>query len=280
MRIKVNGAELEVFKDGSGSPIITHHGAPGLATHAEPRKSFGALSDRHTVISFDARGSGASDAIPPYTHEQWAADVDALREHFGFEKIIMAGGSYGGFISLEYALRYPDRVSHVLLRDTAARDWGFQARKNALARADEFPEITQEVLDKTFLGLMESNEDFRNTFSKIAPLYDKNYDPVATAERIARIPFNYVTKNFAFAHNLPNYDLREQLPGLKVPVLITVGRRDWITPVEASEELHALLPNSELVVFEESGHSPQIEEHDKWVATIRDFLERHGAYDN
>lgn len=280
MRITINGAELEVFKDGEGSPIITHHGAPGLATHAEPRTSFGALSDRHTVISFDARGSGASQAIPPYTHEQWAADIDGLRKHFGFGKIIMAGGSYGGFLSLEYALRYPEHVSHVLLRDTAARDWGFQARRNALARAAEFPEITEEVMDKTFLGLMESNEDFRATFSKIAPLYDRNYDPVATAERIAKIPFNFETKNFAFAHNLPAYDLREQLHQLTVPVLITVGRHDWITPVEASEELHGLLPNSELVIFENSGHSPQIEERDLWLATIRDFLTRHGAYDN
>jgi len=73
--------------------------------------------------------------------------------------------------------------------------------------------------------------------------------------------------------------VREQLKDVHVPVLITVGRYDWITPVEASEELHSLLPNSELVVFENSGHSPQQEEKELWLATIRDFLQRHGAYD-
>ena len=125
---------------------------------------------------------------------------------------------------------------------------------------------------------MRDNEHYRECWEIIAPLYNVDYDPVAMAERIKSIPFNYETKNFAFAHNLPNYDVRDQLSKITVPVLITVGRHDWITPVEASEELHALLPNSELAIFENSGHSPQQEEAELWIATIRDFLERHGAY--
>lgn len=279
MRIRINGAELYVHMQGQGVPIIAHHGAPGLSTHAEPKTSFGPLADAHQVISFDARGSGASDAIPPYTHDQWTADIDALREHFGFERFIMAGGSYGGFLSLEYAIRYPERVSHVILRDTAARDYGKEAKQNALARAKEFPAITEEILDHVFDGTMRDNVHYRECFAAIAPLYDVNHDPVATAERIAATPFNYETKNFAFAHNLPKYDVRDRLKEITAPVLITVGRHDWITPVEASEELHALLPNSELAVFENSGHAPQKEESELWLATIRDFLRRHGAYD-
>ena len=277
-RIKINDAELLVNVEGSGVPIIAHHGAPGLSTHEEPKRAFGPLADKHQIVTFDARGSGASEAKPPYTHEQWVADIDAIREHFGFERFIMAGGSYGGFLSLEYAIRHPERVTHVILRDTAARDYGEQAKANALARAKEFPQITEEVLDHVFDGTMRDNEHYRECWEIIAPLYNVNYDPVAMAERIKSIPFNYETKNFAFAHNLPNYDVRDQLSKITVPVLITVGRHHWITPVEASEELHALLPNSELAIFENSGHSPQQEEAELWIATIRDFLERHGAY--
>lgn len=281
MKIEINGINLRVETrgEGPGLPIIAHHGAPGLSSHEEPLNAFGPLSDRHMVIAFDARGSGQSDAIGPYTHEQWVADIDALRNHFGFEKFIMAGGSYGGFLSLEYAIAHPDRVSHVLLRDTAARDYGEQAKKTALERAREFPQITEEILDHVFDGTMRDNDHYRECWEAIAPLYTVKYDPVATAERIKRIPFNYETKNFAFAHNLPKYDVRDKLRDINVPVLITVGRHDWITPVEASEELHRLLPNSELAIFENSGHSPQQEEQDLWLETIRDFLTRHGAYD-
>ena len=65
------------------------------------------------------------------------------------------------------------------------------------------------------------------------------------------------------------------MPEITVPVLVTVGRHDWITPLEASEELAAGLPNSELVVFEHSGHSPQSEEHGLYLKTVRDFLAQH-----
>ena len=57
-------------------------------------------------------------------------------------------------------------------------------------------------------------------------------------------------------------------------MLITVGRTDWITPVTCSETIARLVPNSTMVVFEKSGHSPQIEEAEAWTQTVRDFLHR------
>lgn len=277
MKIRINGAELHVHTQGpeNAPTIIAHHGAPGLSSHAEPATNMAPLADEYRIISFDARGSGASELRPPYTHEQWVADVDALREHFGIERFIMAGGSYGGFISLEYTLAHPERVSHVILRDTAASfAFNGQAKLNALSRATEFPDITPEVLDRMFEGRLVDDEDYRHVYATIAPLYDVNHDPERTRERMRTAPIHAATHNQAFAHSLPNYDLRGRLAEIKVPVLITVGRHDWITPVEASEELNDLLPDSELVIFENSGHSPQVEENAGWISTIRDFLRR------
>lgn len=280
MRVNINGADLFVHVQGpeDGPVIIAHHGAPGLSSHAEPATNMAPLADRYRIISFDARGSGASELKPPYTHAQWVADVDAIREHFGVERFIMQGGSYGGFITLEYALAHPDRVSHLILRDTSA-SFAFNqvAKQNALRRASEFPDITEEVLDAMFDGRLEGDEHYRQVYLTISPLYDVNFDPQKAAERMRTAPVHAATHNEAFAHSLPNYDLRGRLGEIKVPVLITVGRHDWITPPEASEELHSLLPDSELVIFENSGHSPQVEENDKWIATIRDFLQRRGA---
>ncbi len=278
MELQINGARLfvSVQGDGPGTPIIGHHGAPGMSSHAEPSKALAKLASEHKIITFDARGSGRSEAKGPYTHEQWAADVDAIREHFGIEKFIMQGGSYGGFVTLEYALRHPDRLTHVILRDTAASGaFNEKAKQNALSRAEEFPEITEELLAKLFDGKYESDRDFSDTHLIIAPLYDVDFDPEAAKAANAAMTFRHDTHNFAFSHNLPKYDLRNRLGEMTTPVLITVGRHDWITPVAASEEMHRLLPNSELVIFENSGHSPQVEENDKWIATIRDFLARH-----
>jgi proline iminopeptidase len=273
MRVPINGAELEVevLGDADAPVLITHHGAPGIGSRSEPKASFGPLSDTYRVIVFDARGSGASSDTPPYTHAQWAADVDALREWAGVEQIIMAGGSYGGFVSLEYALAYPDRVRALVLRDTAAADT-FRGTARERALNSDRTSVDMELFDRSFSGQVRDNADFRETWKAILPLYDYDYDPDAVEAKADAPTYHYATHNYAFSTNLPSYDIRSRLGEITCPTLVTVGRVDWITPVEASEQLAAGIPDSQLAIFEKSGHSPQIEEHAAWISTVREFL--------
>ena len=201
-----------------------------------------------------------------------------MREHYGDDKVILTGGSYGGYVALEYVLAHPERVSHLILRDTSAsRRFEDMARANALARAAEFPDITEALLDRVFEGRIEGDEDLRQTWATLAPLYDAKHDPAKVADRIASATFRADTHNQAFSKNLPNYDLTDRLGEIAVPTLIVVGRHDWITPVRASEEIAAGIRGSELVIFENSGHSPQLEENEKFIAVVRDFLNRNGV---
>lgn len=280
MRVDINGnpLEVEVLGDhGDDTPVmIVHHGAPGLATRAEPRTAFGPFSDVMRVVVFDARGSGESGLTPPFTHEQWVADVDALREWIGAEQIVMAGGSYGGFIALEYAVAHPDRVRALVLRDTAAHG-GFQevARRNALASARV--EIDEELYDRSFSGRLRDDADFEASWRMIAPLYDHDLTPEKLEARLRSAVYHHEAHNAAFSHNIPNYDIRDRLPSITAPTLVTVGRDDWIVPVPASEEIARLIPNSKLVIFENSGHSPQLEEPERFQQVVRDFLAEAGV---
>jgi proline iminopeptidase len=279
MRVPVNGIELHVDVQGpAGAPAIyAHHGAPGLGTHATPKRAFAPMADAFRIVTWDARGSGASDAVPPYSHAQWVADWDALRTHFGDDEVVVQGGSYGGYVALEYTLAHPEHVLALVLRDTSAsRRFEAMAKANALARAREFPDITPELLDMVFDGRVPDDATMTSAYATLAPLYDARSDPAKAAERVAAVVARADTHNQAFSQNLPNYDLTDRLHEIRVPVLITVGRHDWITPVAASEEIAAGIPHAELVVFEHSGHSPQLEENEKWVATVREFLRRHG----
>lgn len=274
--VEINGNRLAVEVLGpEGAPvIIAHHGAPGLGSRAEPRASFGRLADEYRVIVFDARGSGESEGNGEFSHEQWAADIDGLREWIGAERIVMAGGSYGGFMSLEYATRYPDRVQALVLRDTAAHHGhGALARENALA--SDRVVIDMEKFDRIDEGRVRDDDDLRDCWREILPLYDYVYDPAAVERKVAATPYRYEAHNYAFSKNLPHYDLRADLPRITAPTLVTVGRTDWITPVSCSEEIAALIPGARLVIFEESGHSPQIEQAEEWTATVREFL--HGV---
>lgn len=277
-RVTINGNELAIEVLGpEGAPvIITHHGAPGLGSRAEPRASFGRLADEYRVIVFDARGSGESEGSGTFSHEQWAADIDGLREWIGVERVIIAGGSYGGFMAMEYAIRYPERVSAMVLRDTSADNGNAHlARENALA--SDRVTIDMEKFDRVDVGQVADNDDLRDCWREILPLYDFTYDPATVEKKVEATPYRFEAHNYAFSVNLPHYDLKPGLASVTVPTLITVGRTDWITPVSCSQTIADLIPRSEMVIFEKSGHSPQIEEAELWTATVRDFLHRIAA---
>jgi proline iminopeptidase len=278
MRLTINDNELavEVFGADDAPVLIAHHGAPGLGSRAEPRATFSPFADTFRVIVFDARGSGESGGNEPYTHEQWAADVEGLRQWAGVDRFVMAGGSYGGFISMEYAIRHPDRVSALVLRDTSPDHSNDDAaRRNAAASTRV--RIDMAKLDRINTGQVRDDDDLRDCWREILPLYDHVYDPAAVEAKVAATPYRYATHNYAFAHNQPHYDIKAQLPGITCPTLVTVGRDDWITPVACSETIVSLIPDSRLVVFEKSGHSPQIEEADEWRRVVREFLHEVGA---
>ena len=251
--------------------LIAHHGGGGIGSLAEPKATFGPLADEFRVVVFDARGCGRSEGKPPFSHAQWAADVDGLREWLGADQVIVAGGSYGGFIAMEYAVAYPEHVRAMILRDTSPGQLQPGAGLRERAEPDRV-EIDWDNFNRYWTGQIRDDEDLRARWAEIIPLYDYEYDPVRSAARVEAGIYRYEAHNWCFQHNLPNYDLKPQLPGVRCPTLVTVGRTDWITPVRSAETIASLIPDSRLVIFEKSGHSPQIEEAGRFEAVVREFL--------
>lgn len=273
--VHVNGVGLVYDDAGSGTAFVTLHGGPGMGSRRGDWTTFQPLTDTYRLISYDQRGNGESDGGEPYSHEQFVADLEALRQKLGLGKIVLLGGSYGGYIALEYALRHQENLHALILRDTAANN-RYRDTSMDRALASGFP-MDEERLERLFAGRVGSDDDFRESFRMIQPLYNVTRDPEAEAARLEQIPFRFETHNWAFSRNQADYDITEKLKTVRTPTLVTVGRHDWITPLEASEELASALPNSELVVFEHSGHSPQLEETDRYLSVVRDFLTRHGV---
>lgn len=273
MFVTINGASLnvEVFGADDAPVLIAHHGGGGIGSLAEPRATFGPLADLFRVIVFDARGCGDSEGLPPYSHEQWAADVDGLRQWAGVDKVVVAGGSYGGFIAMEYAVRYPDHVSAMVLRDTAADDMDPDLMHEH-ARNQDRVEINWDNFDRYWSGRITDDADLKARWAELIPLYDFDYDPVKSAAAVEAGKYRHESHNWCFQQNMPVYDLKPLLPGVTCPTLVTVGRADWVTPVSAAETIAGLIPDSRLVIFEKSGHSPQIEEFDAFQALMREFL--------
>lgn len=275
MRVVVNGADVNVEVLGpEGAPVlIAHHGGGGIGSLAEPLATFGPLADRFRVVVFDARGCGRSGGDPPYSHERWAADLDGLREWIGAEQVVVAGGSYGGFIAMEYAVRYPGRVSAMVLRDTAP-DASTLRLAYQNAREQTRVQLPWADFDRYWTGRITDDADLKARWAEMIPLYDFDYDPVRSAAAVEAGSYRHEAHNWCFLHNMPVYDLKPLLPTVRCPTLVTVGRADWVTPVSQAHVIADLVPDSQLVVFEKSGHSPQVEESELFQQVMRDFLAR------
>ena len=130
----LNGTDLFYIEVGEGLPCLVMHGGLGF-DHTGLHPWLDPLGEQMHLIYYDHRGNGRSGRPPPetITLEQLCSDADALREHLGIEKVAVLGYSFGGCIALEYALCYPERLSHLILVDTApAFDYGEERSRPTL----------------------------------------------------------------------------------------------------------------------------------------------------
>lgn len=286
MHLEVNGVQLyyETFGDPADPSIVVFHGGPGLGDHRKGETTYRALVDDgfHLVV-YDHRGCGASELAPPYTNAQFADDAEALRQALDLGQIAVIGGSYGGFIAQEYAIRHGDHLEAMVLRGTAARAAHrdearavAEQRIPAVQAADlDTPPISQAAFDREMDGRLRSDADFRRTYHSITPLYAPSieaFDAAATRERIEQLTFNHEVHNAIFSEEHPTIDYTDDLPTVDVPALVLVGANDWIAPPAYSREIADLLPNAELVVFEHAGHSPNVDQPEAFLDRVRAFL--------
>ncbi|MCQ6530424.1 alpha/beta fold hydrolase [Bacillus mycoides] len=277
----INGCQVyyEVHGKEDGEAIFFVHGGPGMSDCRGDIAAFASLGNEYKLVFMDMRGSGRSEGKPPFTHEQWTEDIDELRKQLGLSKIKMLGGSYGGFLTLEYAIRYPKNLTHIILRDTAPSN-RYNDLSTEKALTSQLPGINEEMLYRLFNGQVQSNGEFKKIFESIQPLYTVEWDAEKAKNKLDSIYFHYETHNFAFSINKQSYDVTEQLRNIKIPVLVTVGRHDWITPVVASEDIANEINNSILIIFENSGHLPHREENDEYVKLVRKFIKNEVRIEN
>ena len=226
------------------------------------------------LVYFDHRGQGRSAKGDPalYTLDENVEDMEALRLHLGLGPIVSIGTSYGGMVAIAHAARYPASVSHLVLIVTAAHA-GFNARARQIVAERGTPEQNR-VCDQLWAGELDTVEKLRHYYDVMGPLYSTTFDPAKAAEARARGILTPEALNRAFAPGgfLQTYDLRPELPAITAPTLILAGRHDWICAPEFSQELHRLIPGSDLRIFEHSSHSIRADEPQALLDAIAGFV--------
>ena len=198
----------------------------------------------------------------------------------GRDKFVLAGGSYGTFITLEYALRYPEHLDGIILRGASAE--GPSTIEHGLAAALKGVEPKDDERQKRmWAGQARDDEDLKIGFEEFAHVFaPPSGEALPAAEKASAPParhfspvFHAATHDWAFSKNLPVYDVRERLASIHVPMLVTEGRYDQVTVPAGAEFIAQRVPGAKLVIFEHSGHSVPADEPAKFQATVNRFLD-------
>lgn len=283
MRAKIR--DTEIYFDVTGTGLVADgarmrekpvafiiHGGPG-SDHTGMKPAFTPLSDRFQLLFFDHRGQGRSARgdVSKYVLDENVEDMEALRKHLGIGPIVSIGTSYGGMVAMAHAARYPQSVSHLVLIVTSAHS-GFNSRARQIV-AERGTAEQKAVCDALWSGKLDTEAKMRHYFEVMDPLYSVKSDPAAGKLGRGRATYSPDAINQAFAPGgfLQNFDLRPELKNITAPTLILAGRHDWICAPEFSEEIHRLIPGSELRIFEESSHSIRVDEPEKMRDVIAGF---------
>lgn len=274
MRVPVRDASLFVEVRGRGYPLVVMHGGPGADHYS--MLPFRRYADQFTVILYDHRCNGRSEGAPvsSMTWENLTADAEALRHKLGLERWAVLGHSFGGHVALEYALRYPGSLSHLVLLDTGGDGhWSQQNAAEVLARRGYSAEKV-ELVRRWFNGEIAPDEMFR-IFLRIGGAYNHHFGPWVVRELVHgawRSKMRGDALVFAGRHLLTGWTIMDRLGDITVPVLVIAGRDDFVFPPECQRELAAGIPHARLRIIDRAGHNPHAEQAAEVMQAVRNFL--------
>jgi proline iminopeptidase len=284
---EVNGAKIWTVSFGKGEPIFFISGGPGNA-HTYLR-AFDSLSTTNTLVYFDAFGRGKSDTakdVKEYSLQRDIDDLDGLRKAMGFEKISILGHSYGGLVTQGYAIQHPENVDHLILANTFHSYLMWQENDDNCNHEikTNYPEVWFELMKIREKGAVSSDPIHQELYGKVPYGFLYAYNPENFNKRSKPYPNFMNTKlyyqmvgrdgDFIVGSDIGTFDYRKQLKDLIMPVLIYAGRYDRVAVPYMEVKYKEYCPQAEFVMFEHSGHNPQVEEPEKTIKLIRDFLNK------
>ena len=275
-KMSIRGVSLTVKVMGKGYPILLMHGGPGLDYKTMlPLKP---LIDQFTLVFYDHRCNGHSDGadVTTMTMDNLTADADALRQALGFEKWAVLGHSFGGNVALEYALRFPQSLSQLVLMDTGGDQWWVNHNAMVILAQRGFSPSTVEDARRFYNGQITPRE-FMTIFMKINKAYNYN-GGLDLWTMIQGLVLGYIPKMrpeaciFGYGQVLQGWSVMDRLNKIQAPTLVIAGTYDFLFPPEHQKQLASGIPNSHLVMIERAGHNPDMEQPVETLKAIREFM--------
>ena len=249
----LHNAVIEYQRLGTGQPLVLLHGFPLDIGVWDAILTL--LEHQFEIITPNLRGFGKSESrTGEYSLSNMAEDVADLLDHIGLDKSIIAGHSMGGYIALEFARSYPDRLLGLGLISSQVIADSPESRKSRYKSAVQVEEFGMESLANNMAEKLTS-------------------DPAQRAKSL-EIMLRQSTKGVLCALKAlaERHDQTTTLKSLEKPVVIVHGDSDLLIPVERAKEMKRLNPNSFLTIIPGAGHMPMLEKPADTALALQGFL--------
>jgi pimeloyl-ACP methyl ester carboxylesterase len=279
--LTIDGVSLRYFCGGRGSPLVLVHGL-GSSAAVEFYFNLEPLAANHRVLAIDLPGFGASDKPSvEYTIDVFIKAVRDLMAAEGLERAAVMGVSMGGRVALGLALESPNLVERLVLVDAL----GVGPPRRVLAYRIL---LTRGLGELTLSGTARALRRMRpSTIRRFWGWYLRRpgrVDTILSDERIAdhgtllatpeyRAAYLSALRSIAKMGQLRDgVTVEARLSELRMPTLLVWGRHDHIFPASHAELAKDKLPRGKVVIFDDSGHTPQMEEPERFNRLVLDFL--------
>ncbi len=220
------------------------------------------LSRDHMLVKYDERGSGLSDwEVEDFSFDSWLHDLESVIDAVGLERVVLLGISQGGAVAIRYALRHPERVSHLILYGAYAQGWGVRS-SGKFSRAER-----EALITLTRHGWGRDDPSYRQVFTT-------SFMPDATPEQANW--FNDLQRISTSAENAArlmqvtrDIDITPLLPRVEVPTLVLHARGDQRAPFEQGRMLAAAIPGARFVPLDSRNHI-LLEHEPAWAIFLRE----------
>lgn len=262
------------------TPVLALHGGPGVPSdYIEDITQL--ATDTRRVILYDQLGCGRSDRPDNpamWTIQRFVDELGVVRKALGLDKIHLWGQSWGGILAIEYALTQPQGMISLTLASTASSMPVWIAEANRL-RAELPAEIQNTLLRHEAAGTTDDPEYQKAMMA----FYERHVIRIVPMPPQVARAFDNMGQQVYFTMNGPSefhvigvikdWDRSSRLHEIKVPTLITSGFYDESTP-SINETMHKAIAGSEWVLFEHSSHMAHVEEMERYMQVMRNFLAR------
>jgi proline iminopeptidase len=282
-RVKVDGHEVVTYSYGTGDEVLfLLNGGPGIPCDYLRDPLIPLADAGYRVVTYDQLGTGASDRPDDpslWTIERYAREVETVRKALKLPPVHLLGQSWGGWLSIEYALTFPRSIKTLTLSNTCGDMPHLIAELDRL-RAALGPE-TVAMMQRYEAEGRYDHPEYKAAITLLSYRHVHRVDVMPPSLQRSIDGMNmqpYVTmqgpNEFHYIGNMKDWNRIPDMGRIEQPTLILVGYFDELGPACALR-MKLALPDARLTLFEHSSHLPMHEEPKRYLQVVRAFLDQH-----